>query len=221
VKIFALLIAGLLLSGEAFSQQTIYIRDMLYVPLRSGQGTQFRIVHKGLVSGTPLTVLEVSKDNTYTKIRTPKGIEGWVQSQYLSKEPSARNQLKLAKVSIASLQSDNDALSKKLSSLHSKDKSTTKQFNTTVSKNEKLEKELQRIKGISAKAIHLDSDNQRLLNDNQKLKNELDVVSADNQRLNDEKSSDSFMNGAFAVLIGVMITLMVPRLWPKKSSEWN
>ena len=221
MKIFALLIAGLLLSGEVFSQQTIYIRDMLYVPLRSGQGTQFRIVHKGLVSGTPLAVLEVSEDNTYTKVRTPKGIEGWVQSQYLSKEPSARNQLKLAKVSIASLQSDNDALSKKLSSLHSKDKSTTKQFNTTVSKNEKLEKELQRIKEISAKAIHLNSDNQRLLNDNQKLKNELDVVSADNQRLNDEKSSDSFMNGAFAVLIGVMITLMVPRLWPKKSSEWN
>jgi SH3 domain protein len=29
------------------------------------------------------------------------------------------------------------------------------------------------------------------------------------------------MNGAFAVLIGVMITLMVPRLWPKKSSEWD
>ena len=221
MKIFALLIAGLLLSGEAFSQQTIYIRDMLYVPLRSGQGSQFRIVHKGLVSGTPLAVLEVSDDNTYTKVRTPKGTEGWVQSQYLSKEPSARNQLKLAKVSIASLQSDNDALSKKLSSLHSKDRNTTKQFNTTVSKNEKLEKELQGIKEISAKAINLNSDNQRLLNDNQKLKNELDVVSADNQRLNDEKSSDSFMNGAFAVLIGVMITLMVPRLWPKKSSEWD
>lgn len=221
MKIWALLIAGLLLSGEVFSQQTIYIRDMLYVPLRSGQGTQFRIVHKGLVSGTPLTVLKVSDDNTYTKVRTPKGTEGWVQSQYLSKEPSARNQLKLAKVTIASLQSDNDALSKKLSSLHSKDKSTTKQFNTTVSEKEKLEKELQRIKAVSAKAIELDTDNQRLLNDNQKLKNELDVVSADNQRLNDEKSSDAFMNGAFAVLIGVMITLMVPRLWPKKSSDWN
>jgi SH3 domain protein len=111
VKIFALLIAGLLLSGEVFSQQTIYIRDMLYVPMRSGQGTQYRIVHKGLVSGTPLAVLELSEDNTYTKVRTPKGTEGWVQSQYLSKEPSARNQLKLAKIYIASLHTDNDALS--------------------------------------------------------------------------------------------------------------
>lgn len=221
MKIFALLIAGLILSGEVYSQQTVYIRDMLYVPLRSGQGGQFRIVHKGLVSGTPLTVLEMSDDDNYTKVVTPRGIEGWIQSQYLSKEPSARNQLKLAKVSIANLQSDNDSLSKQLSSLHSKDKSTTKQYNSTVGKNERLEKELQHIKKVSSKAIQMDSDNQRLLNENQVLKNELDVLSADNKRLNDEKSSDAFMNGAFAVLIGVMITLMVPRLWPKKSSDWD
>lgn len=221
MKILTLLIAGLLVSGQVYSEQTVYIRDMLYVPLRSGQGNQFRIVHKGLVSGTPLRVIEVSPDENYTKVLTPKGIEGWIQTQYLSKEPSARNQLKLAKISIAKLQSDNDSLSKQLSSLHSKDKSMTKEFNSTVNQNEQLEAELKQIKEVSSNAIRLDSENQRLLNENQVLKNELDVLSADNQRLNDMKESESFMNGALAVLIGVMITLIVPRLWPKKNSDWN
>lgn len=221
MKILALLILGLSLSSQAYSEQTVYIRDMLFVPLRSGQGNQYRIVHKGVVSGTPLTVIKQSEDEKYALVRTKKGVEGWIETQYISNEPSARNQLKLAKVTIANLQSDNDSLSKQLSSLHSKDKTTTKQFNETASKNDELQAELERIKEVSSKAIQLDADNERLLNENQVLKNELDVLSADNQRLSDEKKSDAFMNGVFAVLIGVMITLIVPRLWPKKNSEWS
>ncbi len=221
MKIITLLIAGLLLCSQAYSEETVYISDLLYVPLRSGQGSQYRIVHKGLVSGTPLMVIERSEGNNYTRVKTPKGIEGWIQSQYLSKEPSARNQLKMAKVSITKLKSDNNTLSKQLSSLHSKDKSTTKQLNSKLSQNDKLEKELLQIKEVSANAIRLNTDNQRLLNENQVLKNEVDVLSADNKRLNDDIDSESFLNGAFAVLIGVMITLIVPRLWPKKSTEWT
>ena len=46
-------------------------------------------------SGTPLEVLEAS-DSGYTRVRTPKGNEGWVSSQYLSETPIAADRLRTA-----------------------------------------------------------------------------------------------------------------------------
>jgi SH3 domain protein len=47
-------------------------------------------------------------------------------------------------------------------------------------------------------------------------------LQADNQRLLDSTENEAFLNGALAVGLGVLITLLVPRLWPKKrrSTSW-
>jgi SH3 domain protein len=206
--------------GTAAAQETRYIRDVIYVPLRSGQSTQHRIVHKGLVSGTPLTELEVNKDSGYSRVTTAGGNEGWIQTQYLSAEPAARNVLKKANFTIEKLRKETSALNQKLSQLKKQDKSSNSSIAQLSGENKKIGLELNKIKSISANAIKINSDNNRLLEENQDLKNQLDIVSADNQRLSDDSESDSFLNGAFAVLIGVMITLAVPRLWPKKTTDW-
>jgi SH3 domain protein len=82
--------------------------------------------------------------------------------------------------------------------------------------------ELSQLKQISGKAVQLDADNRRLVVSSEQLRSELDTLEAENQRLQDKVSSEDFLNGALAVLLGVIITLVVPRLWPKrrKSSSW-
>jgi SH3 domain protein len=49
------------------------------------------------------------------------------------------------------------------------------------------------------------------------------MLQAENQRLLDKLKSEDFMNGALAVLLGVIIALITPRLVPKrrKNSGWN
>ncbi|WP_235015581.1 TIGR04211 family SH3 domain-containing protein [Oceanicoccus sp. KOV_DT_Chl] len=228
MKKIMLLLVTLLASGELFSQtdnsnkqQDIrYIRDQLLVPLRSGQSNQHRIVHKGLLSGTPVTVLEISEDQTYSLVRTRKGTEGWIQTQYLNKDPAARDLLEVANKKLEKLQQQNTALDQKLKDLRSEHKQAEQQLSSVNEDYSQTEQELEEIKAISAKAIQLNSDNQRLLNDNQLLKNEIEVLRTDNQRLSDNQDSDAFLNGAFAVLIGVMIALLVPRLSPKKRTDW-
>ncbi|MAL31835.1 MAG: peptide-binding protein, partial [Marinobacter sp.] len=82
----------LIVSSVSVAQaRTVWVDDQLYLPVRSGAGTQYRIIENALPSGTPLEVLETG-DN-YTRVRTPKGTEGWVASQYLSNEPIAADQL--------------------------------------------------------------------------------------------------------------------------------
>ena len=215
-----LAVSSLLMAPTAFSQETRYIRDTLFVPLRSGQSFKHRIVHKGLASGTPLTLLEVSEDGSYSMVRTAKGVEGWLQTQYLSQEPAARSQLDAIKAKNQTLSSANNTLNKELSSIK-KQLNDAKLTITKLTENQLgTTKELNQIKEISANAITLNKDNKELLQEKQELLNELDMVKAENQRLNDSLDNEEFMNGVFAVLIGVIITLLIPRLWPKKSTEW-
>jgi SH3 domain protein len=49
------------------------------------------------------------------------------------------------------------------------------------------------------------------------------MLRAENQRLLDNLDSEDFMNGALAVLLGVVIALVAPRLVPqrRKNSGWN
>ncbi len=224
MKISALLIScltiiGLSLSSPAYSQQTQYVSDTLRINFRSGPSNSNRIVHTFL-SGTPLTAIEESEDKKWTKVKTTKGEEGWVLTQYLMNTPAARNQLKAANTSVVKLRESNKDLKQQLQTLQGKQNSTNAQATSLSSSNATLSKELDELKAISANAIQLNTDNQKLLNESQMLKNEVDVLQADNQRLTDKNNSDSFLNGAFAVLIGVMITLIVPRLWPRKASDW-
>ncbi|MFT6287853.1 MAG: SH3 domain protein [Alcanivorax sp.] len=70
--------------------------------------------------------------------------------------------------------------------------------------------------------MQLDSDNQRLVEESENLRSEVDMLEFENQRLVDKLDSGAFLDGALAVFLGVIITLVVPRLWPKrrKSSSW-
>lgn len=221
VKLLALVLTLISISSQLHSEEIRYVRDVLYVPLRSGQTNQHRITHKGLVSGTAVTILELSADEKYSHVRTNKGSEGWIQTQYLSDLPAGRDLYEKAAVTIAELQQSNTALSTQLTQLRDREKKSTQQLNGLTSKSSKLNTELASIKKISANAITLNEDNKRLAEENQVLKNEVDVLSTDNKRLNDDREGEILLNGGILVLIGVMITLIVPRLWPKKPTEWS
>ena len=205
---------------DTFAEEVRYVRDMLWVPLRSGQSNAYRIVHKGLESGTRVTVLEVNEESEYSLVRTRSGIEGWIQTQYLMDQPAARDLLKQAQSNLEQLRKENSQLKDQLGGLQGDFRETASASEALQQRNAALSAELEEIKAISANAIQLNSDNSRLLEENQALKNRIDILAADNQRLDDKLDNDAFINGAFAVLIGVMITLVVPRLWPRKRSEW-
>jgi SH3 domain protein len=50
-----------------------------------------------------------------------------------------------------------------------------------------------------------------------------EMLEAENRRLQAKLENNQFMDGALAVALGVIITLLVPRLWPqrKRNSGWS
>lgn len=84
-----------------------------------------------------------------------------------------------------------------------------------------LQEELQRIKSIAADSINLERRNRDLREENQKIRNDLEVLTAENERLEASKEYDFMLLGAGLVLGGVLLALIIPMLKPtRKTDNW-
>ncbi|MFC3153410.1 TIGR04211 family SH3 domain-containing protein [Litoribrevibacter euphylliae] len=218
IKILTL--AGSMLAMDFAAAQTAYIRDTLYVPLRSGQGTSFRIVHKGLKTGSKLNVLEVSEDEKYTKVVTSRGIEGWIQSQYLSYEPVASIKLAAAEAQLAKLAAENKELNTRRSELSGSKSELQKSVVILENENAELSSELKRITEISANAIKLNEDNRKLTESTQLLKNKIDLLEADNLRLQNDRTKSMWLTGASIAFVFTCLGWIIATR-KRKDSGWG
>lgn len=102
-----LLMVSLLLGASISTAWGAYITDQIPVTMRRGPGTGYRIL-KSLTSSAKIEILEDGE--SYVKVRTGDGTEGFVLKQYIStQEPNA--------VIVERLQREQLALRKKLEEL--------------------------------------------------------------------------------------------------------
>ncbi len=199
--------------------RTVWVDDKLYLPVRSGAGSQFRIIENAVPSGTPLEVLEVG--DGYTKVRTPKGTEGWVSSQYLSNQPIAADRLRRATQQLEQARSELTSVREQLSAVTEERDNLQNAESSLSNRAGELQEELTRIKNIAADSINLERRNRELREENQKLRNDLEVLTAENERLEASKDSDFMLLGAGLVLCGVLLALLIPMLKPtRKTDNW-
>jgi len=217
-----LLLTSLLFAAAAQAQDTRYVSDKQFIPLRSGAGNNYRIIHRGIPSGTRLKVTGSSEDGVWAQITTDGGTSGWIRSQYLMKEVPAQNKLDAAIRRADEAAKQSTVLAQEVEALKTERVELLNQINSSDSELGGVSQELAQLKKISGNAVQLDVDNRRLLQETEDLRSNVETLESENQRLLDKLESEDFLNGALAVLLGVIITLVVPRLWPKrrKSSSW-
>ncbi|NQY02598.1 MAG: TIGR04211 family SH3 domain-containing protein [Halieaceae bacterium] len=213
---FATLTALMIAATSTLAQDVRYVSDQQFVPLRSGAGSQYRIVHRGIPSGTRLTVTQQSEDGDWAEITTDRGTSGWIRSQYLMTDTPAQVALDSAQQRVQTLADENATLQSQLDALNSEKVDLLNQSTSTESDLRSVSEELTQLKQISGKAVQLDADNRRLVETSETLRASVDMLESENQRLEDKLRSNAFMDGALAVLLGVIIALVVPRLWPKR-----
>ena len=223
IRKLPLLVLLALAPGQLVLAQDIrYITDELFVPVRSGQGTQYRIVHRGLPSGTRVTVRETDEESGYSLIVTDGGTEGWLLTRYLDSERPAEDRLSELQAKYKAMLGDEDSLRSQLVAAQERAETLTAEKEELRGELEETRGELTEVRRVSANALNLDQMNQRLAEESQVLKTRVEILEADNLRMKESRESQAFRNGALAVLLGVVITLLVPRLWPRRRrrSEW-
>lgn len=218
----ALFLVSLLATSASLAQDVRYVSDKQLVPLRSGAGSQYRIVHRGIPSGTKLRVGRTSADGVWSEITTERGTSGWIRSQYLMQEVPAALKVETAERRASEATSKSAALAAELKEIKADRGQLQSQLNSSGSELSSVSEELSNLKQISSKAVQLDIDNRRLVEDTENLRSKVEMLEGENQRLQDKLRSEDFLNGALAVLLGVILTLVVPRLVPKRrrNSEW-
>lgn len=217
--IFIALLLTLLIPSAAFSQDTRYVSDSIFIVLHKGPGNQYRWAAK-LIPGTRLTASTV--DGDWTAVSTDRGTKGWVRSEYLSADAPAQVKLPAAIKRAETLARKNTELNSALATVKAQQNTLIDKVSNTGSELDNVSQELAQLKTISGRSVQLDTDNRRLAEEAENLRSEVDTLQSENQRLEDKLKSEDFINGALAVLMGVFITLVVPRLWPKRrtSSSW-
>lgn len=190
---------------------TVYIRDTLYVPLRGGESSEHRILHRGLKSGTALERLEINDDTGYSRVRTNSGIEGWLQTQYLVEEPVASTQLDSISEQLETLQAQHQQTLLQLRESRDSQDEISETRDTLTAEKENLSQQLQRLKELSANVISIDEENKQMSENQKVLLQQIDELNADNDALSSDRAQDWFLRGAGTLLTGLLLGFWIAR----------
>ena len=214
-----LLLAAVLCTAATVAQETQYISDVVLVPVRSGAGSEYRIVNRGLPSGTALLVFTVSEDGDWTEIETRGGTRGWVPSQYLQKDPPAGLLINDLRRELEQARSERDRVVSQLNLSSSEATEADETITELEATLEATRTELTEIKRVSAAALDLDSLNQQLVAELESERSDADLLRLENVRLRERIANNQMLDGALAVLLGVILAVVAPRLWPTKKRQ--
>jgi SH3 domain protein len=161
-------------------------------------------------------VSRASEDGEWSEVTTDNGTSGWVRTQHLMAEAPARNQLADAAARAEQLTAENTELAQELAALKSVRIQLEGEVDNADSTLQTLAEELAQLRQISGRSLQLDEENRRLVEEAENLRAQADMLGAENLRLQENLRSSAFLDGALAVLLGVVIALVAPRLWPKR-----
>jgi SH3 domain protein len=220
VKSITLILALLLGLVTTAMAETRYVSDRLEIQMRTGKGTQFRIMRM-LPSGTAVEILETDSENGYTRIRAPGGVEGWVLSRLLMKGQAARDKLADAEKRLASFELENRKLSSSLENLKKEKGGSDQELNKFSKENRKLSQELENIRRTASSSLAIDAENKELKSRIVAYEREVQSLQQENSGLKDRTARDWFMVGAGVVILGMVIGLIIPRIRWRKKSSWD
>jgi SH3 domain protein len=200
--------------------ETRYVGDELVITLRQGKSNQHKIL-KTLKTGTPFEVLE--EDETYLKVRTEDGVEGYVLSQYVSSNPPKTQRIEELELLNSSLQKKIRTLEEARSNLEMQLKSLEgnykEKFTTITAKSADMEKSLEQalnnerimaekydtLLSQTENVVEIAAEREQLLQKNKKLEAEVTALLNKNDKLADSRMIKWFLAGGGVFLFGWII----------------
>ena len=218
----ALALLALVVTVSVTAQETVYVNDKLFVPIRTGAGGDYRIVHKGIPSGTAITQFQLSEDGDWAEIETRGGTRGWMRAQFLQPEPPAIVLLKQLEQELAEVEADRDRMRASLSATASDAYEAGDAAKALQTELATVKAELAEVTRVSGAALELDAQNRTLATELETQRSESDLLRLENLRLQERVDHNQMIDGAIAVLLGVIIAIVAPRLLPRRrrSDGW-
>ncbi|KRO94204.1 MAG: hypothetical protein ABS24_01615 [SAR92 bacterium BACL26 MAG-121220-bin70] len=206
--------------SDSIEPEIRYISDEFFVPLRETPCPRCKIVHWGIKSGTKVDLFKVR--DGWGLVATQNGYKGWMEEQFISPTPAARQLLSQANREKLDTVGRLGKLNEQIKYLEQQAEALQQQIQTIESDNKNLTAQLSEVKGISSDPIALNKQNQTLVKQNHMLQTDNDVLQAEVDVLSSDGRNQSFMYGGITVFLGALLAILIPRLRGRKRlSEWG
>jgi SH3 domain protein len=227
LRIFAVLTALVLLPSLAQAQDSVdtntaetsetrYVTDLIFTPVRTGPGGDYRIINKGLPSGTEVTYYGLTEDGVWAEIQTKGGTRGYLRAQYLQANAPRGSQVNALEATLAGEVERAAQLQRDLDEAMAQLTSTDSSMSTAARELEQTRETLAEVKRVSANAIQLDQMTKSLTGKLEDANARNDLLKLENARLQDRISSNRAIEVVVLIALGIMIALLVPRLSVKR-----
>ena len=194
-------------SGIVYAE-TMYVKDMLRLPLRTGQGSEYKIIAV-IESGLQVEVLQVQEE--WTQVRLPSEKEGWVQSRYLTHEPTAQLKLEQLETKHKNLTAQASSLMEENTKLKGEKRKLSAELAENQNALNKIGKDFESLKEESAEFLELKSKydaTAALLSEKSK---RLETLEKDLATLTFFYYFKWFLGGSAVLFVGFMIGLSAKR----------
>lgn len=208
---------AILVSSHA-QAETQYIVDQLTVPLRRGPTNGHKILHAGLPSGTALEIIG-NEDNGYIQVRTPSGTEGWIQTQFLTKEPAARDRVVQLNKRIESLTTELATVRQGVKSEQGARNSAESTSGELAKQVKQLQTELAEIRRVSANSVATYEENKSLKEQNDKLQLTSSQQVSEIKSLKSNEVQMWLLIGGGLVVVGFIFGVVI-KSRPKSKGGW-
>lgn len=216
--LLVLIMAGM--SAAPAIAETRYVGDQLIITLRQGKSTQHKIL-KTLKTGTPVEVLE--EDDSYLRVRTTDGTEGYVLRQYISSTPPKSLRIDELEIENSQLQSKISALQKTNNALESQLKEIGDKYEGEFSElstksgdiEQRLDEALNNERLITEKyntlveqsgnVVAIAKERDQLRQENKKITSAMKQIRDKNEKMADSRMIKWFLAGGGVFFFGWMI----------------
>lgn len=216
-----ILVLVLLLCSAGALAKTAYVTDELQITLRSGEGTEFRILRM-LPTGERLTVLSTNEQNGYSKVRTQAGAEGYVLTRQLVDQPVARDRLAAAEAEVRSLKAAPGELSSRLAALTEQHSALQKEHEALKQAKTLVDQEYAALQRTASNAVRIANERNELRKQLTSLTREVEDIKQQNRELENKTAQNWFLIGAGVVVGGILLGLILPHLRVRRrKSSWG
>lgn len=198
----------LALTTAAYAE-TRYVSDYLVVTVRSNKTKNYTTL-ASLPTASPVEILD--EDATFVKVRTSKGVEGYVSKQYVSKELPKATQ-------ISRLKKQKETLEKRLqqqllefqqtsgqaTSSQSQIKELTENLTQSRQQFKKVSAEYEQLQKQAGNVINLTNERDHLLEENSQFLTELTVLQEENKGFHRSNMIQWFLAGGGVFLVGWLV----------------